>query len=55
MKTSFDTRHHNTGRPARYRPTLWAGVHYLLWNLLFLILWPVSWIIHGIEKICRHD
>ncbi|MFH1700211.1 MAG: hypothetical protein ABIE07_06455 [Candidatus Zixiibacteriota bacterium] len=42
-------------RPARYRKTIYAAIHYLFWSLMLMILWPISLIFRGVEKLHRHD
>jgi hypothetical protein len=55
MSTENDGMHDDSPRPSRYRPTLWAAVHYLFWTALIVALWPLGAIIRLIEKLYRHE
>ena len=41
--------------PARYQPTLITGIHYLLWTLIILALWPVGWLFGKWERLKGYD
>ena len=49
-----DGLHTGSSRPGRFRPTLWAAVHYLFWTALIIALWPLGAIISLVEKLYRH-
>jgi len=55
MSTENDGMRTDSPRPSRYRPTLWAAVHYLFWTALIVALWPLAAIIRLIEKLYRHE
>lgn len=41
--------------PARLRPGLWAALHDFGWSLVYLLLYPVSWLIRLLEKRREHE
>ncbi|MDD4050998.1 MAG: hypothetical protein PHR28_03725 [candidate division Zixibacteria bacterium] len=41
--------------PARLRPGLWAGLHYLAWSLIYVLLYPVSWLVRMLERRRERD
>lgn len=40
--------------PKRYRPNIGTAIHYLLWSLFILMLWPVAALLRGLEKLRRN-
>jgi hypothetical protein len=41
--------------PARLRPGPWAALHNVGWSLIYLLLYPVSWLIRLLEKRRERD
>lgn len=41
--------------PARFRPGPWAALHDLGWSLIYVLLYPVSWLIRLLEKRRDHE
>jgi hypothetical protein len=40
---------------ARYRPTIWAGIHYIMWSILIFALWPLAAALTVVMKIREHE
>jgi hypothetical protein len=40
---------------ARLKPGLWARMHYLAWSLIYILLYPVSWLVRLLEKRREYD
>lgn len=54
MEPSRDNNQPQT-LPARLRPTLWAALHYAGWSLILALLYPVSLVIRGMERLREHE
>ncbi len=54
MEPSRDSNQPNA-LPARLRPTVWAALHYVCWSLILALLYPVSLVIRGLERLREHE